>query len=106
MGYGPPLQGSTGAISTAQNSWPTEEVIGDYEEIGEQYSLTSCLQKQRTLRITSHRIAIFEGDVENPDTVKTYWRHGLTEALIGPLEWSDPCCDLCPCCRRPREGQE
>jgi hypothetical protein len=87
-------------ISPNKDEWPGEELVGQYEEVG-----GGMLQKTRTLKITSHRIAILEGDPDAPDTVQTYWRHGLTEALIGPLEWSDPCCDLLPCCRRPRPGQ-
>merc|ERR1719453_708658 len=42
-------------ISANKDEWPGEELVGEYPEVG-----GGMLQKPRTLRITSHRIAILE----------------------------------------------
>jgi len=78
-----------------RETWPVEELVGEWTE-------ESSFSQPRVLKITSHRIAIIEGETNTT----TYWRTGLTEADIGPLEWCDPLCNALPCqsARRPRES--
>jgi hypothetical protein len=85
----------SGWVRPDRDTWPEEVEVGAWEE-------HSSISQPRVLKITSHRIAIIDGET----TTTTYWRTGLTEADIGPLEWCDPLCNALPCqsARRPRES--
>jgi len=90
----------SGWVRPDRETWAEEELVGQWEEHA--FEGQCCPMQPRVLKITSHRIAIVEGETNTT----TYWRTGLTEADIGPLEWCDPLCNALPCqsARRPRES--